>query len=158
MTHMKLTTSQLPYKEVSVGESDRSAPHHSTQQARLRWSAPSCWGYSNSTMEKTTPDAFVNREEPIPVILLPGRDATSSDSDSKRQKIKDKLSGSKLKHKLQDAAMSKLESKTGSGGNSLQDRLFAKYVGYRHYEGISDERAEHRPQASTASNTRRRYG
>ena len=77
-------------------------------------------------MEKSTADALVNREEPIPVIQLSGRDAPSSDSDSKRQKLKDTLSGSKLKQKLQDAASSKLESKTESGGNSLQDRLFAK--------------------------------
>lgn len=77
-------------------------------------------------MESSTADAFANREEPIPVIQLPGRDTTSSDSDSKRQKIKDTLSGSKLKQKLQDAASSKLESKSESGVNSLQDRLFAK--------------------------------
>ena len=68
-------------------------------------------------------DAVVNRDEPIPVIQLPGRDAASSDSDSKRQRIKDTLSGSKLKHKLQDAALGKSES-----NNSLQDRLFAKYA------------------------------
>lgn len=77
-------------------------------------------------MENYT-DALVNREEQIPAIQLQsGRDATSSDSDSKRQKIKNTLSGSKLKQKLQDAALDKLESKSDTGGQSLQDRLFAK--------------------------------
>lgn len=74
---------------------------------------------TNTKMEKSTADALVNREET-------DRDTTPSDSDSKRQKIKNTLSGSKLKHKLQDVASSKLESKTESGGNSLQDRLFTK--------------------------------
>jgi hypothetical protein len=77
-------------------------------------------------MENPSADALVNRDEPIPTIQRSGRDAISSDSDSKRQKIKDTLSGSKLKNKLQDAVSNKLESKTDSGGNSLQDRLFAK--------------------------------
>lgn len=77
-------------------------------------------------MENPSTDALVNRDEPIPAIQRSGRDAISSDSDSKRQKIKDTLSGSKLKNKLQDAVSNKLESKTESGGNSLQDRLFAK--------------------------------
>lgn len=74
-------------------------------------------------MDEYTTDAFVNREEPIPVIALSGSDSPSSDLKGKRERLKESLSGSKdkLKDRLQDA---------GSGskdyGYSLQDRLFAK--------------------------------
>ena len=77
-------------------------------------------------MNEYTGDAFVNRDEPLPVLTLP-RDketsATSSDDehvDSKRSILKEKLSGSKLKEKLHDAG------KRHESGNSLQDRLFSK--------------------------------
>ena len=75
-------------------------------------------------MDDYTPDAFVNREEPIPVIAVLGSDSPSSDPKGKRERLKESLSGSKekLKEKLHDTA--------GSGskeyGYSLQDRLFAK--------------------------------
>lgn len=74
-------------------------------------------------MEEYTADAFVNREEPVPVIAVSGSDSPSSDPKGKRERLKESLGGSKdkLKEKLQDA---------GSGskdyGYSLQDRLFAK--------------------------------
>ncbi|KAI9875484.1 MAG: hypothetical protein M1830_008419 [Pleopsidium flavum] len=74
-------------------------------------------------MDEDTANALVNRDDPIPVINLSGRDAPSSDSDSKRQKIKDSLSASKLKGKLRDVASSKSEP-----GHSLQDQLFAKLL------------------------------
>ena len=75
-------------------------------------------------MDEYTADAFVNREEPVPVIAISGSDSTSSDPKGKRERLKESLSGSKdkLKEKLLDTA--------GSGskdyGYSLQDRLFAK--------------------------------
>jgi len=75
----------------------------------------------NITMDEYTADALVNRDDPIPAINLSGSDAQSSDSGSKRQKIKDSLSASKLKDKLQNVASSKSEP-----GHSLQDQLFAK--------------------------------
>lgn len=74
-------------------------------------------------MDEYTADAFVNREEPVPVIAVSGSDSPSSDPKGKRERLKESLGGSKdkLKEKLQDA---------GSGskdyGYSLQDRLFAK--------------------------------
>ncbi len=89
----------------------------------LLWT--SSYGYHHSnTMNEYTADALVNRDEPIPTIQISGRDAASSDSDSKRQRIKDTLSGSKLKHKLQDAASA--ASSKSENGHSIQDRLFAK--------------------------------
>ena len=74
-------------------------------------------------MEEFTPDALVNRKEPIPVIAIPGSDSPSSDPKGKRDKLKDSLQGSKdkLKEKLQDTASGSKEY-----GYSLQDRLFAK--------------------------------
>ena len=74
-------------------------------------------------MDEYTADAFVNREEPIPVFPVSGSDNPSSDPKGKRDRLKETLTGSKdkLKEKLHD---------TGSGskeyGYSLQDRLFAK--------------------------------
>ena len=74
-------------------------------------------------MDESTADVFVNREEPVPVIAVPGNETQSSDAKGKRERLKESLLGtnSKLKEKLQDA---------GSGskdyGYSLQDRLFTK--------------------------------
>ena len=74
-------------------------------------------------MDEYTADAFVNREEPVPVFPVLGSDNSSSDPKGKRDRLKESLAGSKekLKEKLHE---------TGSGskeyGYSLQDRLFAK--------------------------------
>lgn len=73
-------------------------------------------------MNEHTDNAIVNREEPIPVIKTPSREAGSSDSDSKRQKLKESLSRSKLGHRLKHAVAPNRES----GAESIQDRLFAK--------------------------------
>ena len=79
------------------------------------------------TMDEYTIDAFVNRDEPIPVINLnvSGSDTpltTSSDSEGKRARLKNALSGSNLKNKLQDV----VGPSSSESGHSLQDRLFAK--------------------------------
>ncbi|MCJ1237542.1 hypothetical protein MMC14_005528 [Varicellaria rhodocarpa] len=81
-------------------------------------------------MDEFTLDAFVNRDEPIPVINLnvSGNDApttASSDSDSKRTRLKKAVSGSNLKNKLQHVTGS---SSGTESGHSLQDRLFAKIL------------------------------
>ncbi len=77
-------------------------------------------------MDDFTADAFVNRDEPVPIIAVEavsGNDAQSSDTKGKRERVKEVLGGtsSKLKDKLHEA---------GSGskdyGYSLQDRLFTK--------------------------------
>lgn len=72
-------------------------------------------------MEESTADAFVNRGEPIPVIEVAANEALSSDSDRRRDRIKKKLSSSKLKEKFQHVGAKRTEP-----GSSLQDRLFAK--------------------------------
>lgn len=85
-------------------------------------------------MDDHTEDAFVNRNEPVPVIAIAGNDTPSSDlPKGKRERLKESLSGSALKESL-SGTTSKLKDKlheTGSGSNkeygySLQDRLFAK--------------------------------
>ena len=74
-------------------------------------------------MDEFTADAFVNREEPIPVIAVSGNDTPSSDPKGKRERLKDSLAGpsSKLKEKLHDAS-----SGSKDYGYSLHDRLFTK--------------------------------
>ena len=77
-------------------------------------------------MDEYTAEAFVNREEPVPVLTIPSLEAPSAASsandhaDSKRSRLHKKLSGSKLGEKLHDAG------KHHESGNSLQDRLFSK--------------------------------
>ena len=75
-------------------------------------------------MDESAADVFVNRNKPIPVIIAASDNETpSSDTKSKRERLKESFAGAntKLKDKLQDA---------GSGskdyGYSLQDRFFAK--------------------------------
>ena len=74
-------------------------------------------------MDEFTADAFVNREEPIPVIAAAGNEAPSSDPKGKRERFNETLRGtsSKLKDKLHEHGPGSKEY-----GQSLQDRLFTK--------------------------------
>lgn len=72
-------------------------------------------------MDECTAEAFVNRDEPVPQLTVPGSDGTSSDADSKLNRLKGVISGSRLKEKIHDASASRSDS-----GHSLQDRLFTK--------------------------------
>ncbi|MCJ1251559.1 hypothetical protein MMC30_008794 [Trapelia coarctata] len=67
-------------------------------------------------------EALVNRDEPLPAIVA-GSDGPSSDSESKRDRLRQSLSSSKLKGRLQDAGTSLTDS-----GHSLQDHLFSKLL------------------------------
>lgn len=77
-------------------------------------------------MEGNTADAVVNRDQSVPVFTIPGVNvpsAASSDdehAEGKRSRLKKKLSGSKLKEKLNEAGHH------FDAGGSLQDRLFSK--------------------------------
>lgn len=79
-----------------------------------------------SNMEGRAADAIVNRDEPAPALTMSSVNApsaTSSDdehAESKRSRLKEKLSGSKLKQKLHEAG------KHRHTGDSLQDRLLSK--------------------------------
>ena len=74
-------------------------------------------------MDEFTADAFVNRDEPIPVHAVPGNDPPSSEPRGKRDRLKEALSNktAKAKDKLQESTSSNKEH-----GYSLQDRLFTK--------------------------------
>ncbi|KAL8959943.1 MAG: hypothetical protein Q9193_003272 [Seirophora villosa] len=69
-------------------------------------------------MDEYTAEPVVNREEPAPAFLSVG-------PESKRR-LKESLSNSKLKEKLQDGANSRSET-----GFSLQDRLLTKLLTWR---------------------------
>ena len=73
-------------------------------------------------MDEYTADAFVNRDEPVPVLTFSGTTRSPSpDPESKRSRLRESISNSKLKEKLQDGASSRSET-----GYSLQDRLLTK--------------------------------
>ncbi|KAG8526792.1 uncharacterized protein KY384_008221 [Bacidia gigantensis] len=78
-------------------------------------------------MDEFTADAFVNRDEPIPTISLPGNDApsaTSHDHKGKRERLKESTA-SKLKDKIADPGSQHEKKKYGF---SLSDRLFTKLL------------------------------
>lgn len=77
-------------------------------------------------MEGRIADATLNRNAPAPALAMSSVNASSTPSsddehaESKRSRLKEKLSGSKLKQKLHDAG------KHRHPGESLQDRLLSK--------------------------------
>ncbi|KAI4266484.1 MAG: hypothetical protein L6R38_008715 [Xanthoria sp. 2 TBL-2021] len=75
-------------------------------------------------MDEKTADAFVNRDEPVPLLAFSGTTGSPSpDPESKRSRLRESISNSKLKEKLQDGASSRSET-----GFSLQDRLLTKLL------------------------------
>ena len=86
-------------------------------------------------MDEYTADAFVNRDDPIPLLTVPTTlqsDSPSENESSKRDKLKKNLSASHLKDKLHDKAASKAAGADTS--SSLQDRLLNKYDTQRCHE------------------------
>ena len=80
-------------------------------------------------MDEYTADAFVNRDEPVPLISVRGDDVESGEEKaSPREKIKRSVSPSRLKTKGQEVVAAQLEEHEPStpGKLSLQDRLFSK--------------------------------
>ena len=77
---------------------------------------------------------MVNRDEPVPVIVVSGGGAASSDGESKRDRLKQSLSGARLKGKLQDAG-----ANVSDNSRSLQDRIFAKCVNHLLNAIVEDE-------------------
>ena len=78
-------------------------------------------------MDEYTADAFANRDESVPAIAVSGSldlsgassDSNNEHSESKRERLKNKLSGSRAKENVHDAGRR-------DTGTSLQDRLFSK--------------------------------
>lgn len=82
-------------------------------------------------MGKDGTDVFANRDEPVPLLTVTNSndDASTSEAevDGKRKRLKEALSVSRLKGKVQDisnAHEEKLEASTSSP--SLQERLLSK--------------------------------
>lgn len=81
---------------------------------------------SSLTMDEFTADAFVNRDDPIPVISFDINDDLSDESGpATPQRTRDKLlqHGKNLKDNLRNA-----QGKVSETGSSMQDRLLEKYV------------------------------
>ncbi|RVX70962.1 hypothetical protein B0A52_06120 [Exophiala mesophila] len=96
-------------------------------------------------MDEYTTDAFVNRDEPVPLIAVTQSDLdissseaeTSSNASSRRHRFKRSLSPSRLKTKGQEFAATHLDQQNLDGtsssaggrvGQSIQDRLFSKIL------------------------------
>lgn len=78
-------------------------------------------------------NAAANRDEPLPVIAA-GSDTPPSDSESKPDRLRQSLTSSKLKGRLQDAGTGFTDS-----GYSLQDRLLSKSVSRHHNATFEDQ-------------------
>ncbi|KAK6362442.1 Peroxisome size and maintenance regulator [Exophiala oligosperma] len=82
-------------------------------------------------MDEFTADAFVNRDEPLPLISVPTDDAeTGEERTRKRDKVRRTLSPSRLKAKSHGFLASQLEEHEPATASkpSLQDRLFSKIL------------------------------
>jgi hypothetical protein len=81
-------------------------------------------------MDEYTVDAFVNRDEPIPVIAVaPNAENSMTSAGAKGGKLKRALSPTRLKTKPMDMSASQQGVEeppaTPSMRNSIQDRLFS---------------------------------
>lgn len=78
-------------------------------------------------MDEFTVDAFVNRDDPIPVISFDQTDDLSDEAEvpSTPERKRDKLlqHGKNLKDNFRNA-----HGKASETGSSMQDRLLEKYV------------------------------
>jgi hypothetical protein len=84
-------------------------------------------------MDEYTADAFANRDEPVPLLVVPNSDIDTSASDaesvastaSRSSRLKRSVSPSHLKEKAQDRRAEQAEG----AKLSIQDRLFTKLLG-----------------------------
>lgn len=77
-------------------------------------------------MDEFTVDAFVNRDEPIPVVVLDPRDDASEEADAssdERRTGRLRQHGRNIKENIK-----KVGEKASDRGSSMQDRLLEKYV------------------------------
>jgi hypothetical protein len=75
-------------------------------------------------MDEFTVDAFVDRDEPIPVVVLdPADDLSADDSPFERERKRDRLKqhGRNIKENLR-----KVHGKAAETGSGMQDRLLEK--------------------------------
>ena len=81
-------------------------------------------------MDEFTVDAFVNRDDPVPVVALDQHGDFSGDEEGDaesrsgtRRKLRDHLSKSNMTDRFRKAT-----GKPAEPGRSMQDRLLEKYV------------------------------
>jgi hypothetical protein len=88
-----------------------------------------------SVMDEFTVDAFVNRDDPVPVISL-DRSGEFSGDDGEIEVESNNGKRLDLKKHLRSNIKEKFRKATGKGsesGTSIQDRLLEKYVGVPTY-------------------------
>ena len=76
-------------------------------------------------MDEFTVDAFVNRDDPIPVVQLDHQDDVSEEADAssdERKRDRLKQHGRNIKERF-----NKVHEKASDRGSSMQDRLLEKY-------------------------------
>jgi len=73
-------------------------------------------------MDEFTADAFVNRDEPIPVIVFDHDLSDEAESDGGRERKRDRLK------KHTSNMKENIKKRTSDTGTSLQDRLLEKYI------------------------------
>lgn len=76
------------------------------------------------TMDEFTAEAFVNRDDSVPLLIVDSADTSDMDSISDRERKRDKLR--KKSQDLRDN-LRKAQNKQSEGGISMQDRLLEKY-------------------------------
>ena len=83
-------------------------------------------------MDEYTADAFVNRDEPIPLLTVTGSDIEASSSETeqqatrKRDRLRKTLSASTIKGIAHDYGNEQAQRLGSASSLSLQDRLFAR--------------------------------
>lgn len=73
-------------------------------------------------MDEFTADAFVNRDEPIPVVVLDHEVSDEVESDGQTERKRDRFK----KHTT--SMKENIRKKTVETGSSMQDRLLEKYA------------------------------
>lgn len=72
-------------------------------------------------MDEFTADAFANRDDPIPLLVVDDVDLSDTPSDRERKRDKFRLHGNRFKENLKKA-----QSRPAEIGASVQDRLLEK--------------------------------
>jgi hypothetical protein len=87
-------------------------------------------------MDEFTVDAFVNRDEPIPVVVLDPQDDASEEADASS----DERRGGRLRQHGRNIKenIKKAQEKASDRGSSMQDRLLEKHVPFSDCKILTD--------------------
>ena len=86
-------------------------------------------------MDEFTADAFVNRDDPIPLFVVDPADSSDVESTSTTDRARKR---DRFRRKSQDIRenLRKAQNKSSDGGSSMQDRLLEKYTDSRRHSLI----------------------